>query len=256
MINIEKAKKAFKEYVKGYDINNPKIKSKISHIQRVAVMSRKIAQDLKLDEENTELAELIGLLHDIGRFEQVKRYNTFVDRISVNHGELGVKILFEDNKIRDFIEDDKYDETIKIAILNHNRAPEKMFFSSSIEELHSKIIRDSDKIDIMNILTFESKQVAWEKEDVDGDVIPEEIYREFIEENNINYKNIKTSADILVCNFAYIFDLNFEYSMKIIKKEEYLKKIYDRFDFRDVDTRERFKNVFEYSMKYLDELIG
>lgn len=26
MINIEKAKNAFKEYVKGYDINNPKIK--------------------------------------------------------------------------------------------------------------------------------------------------------------------------------------------------------------------------------------
>lgn len=93
MINIEKAKNAFKEYVKEYDINNPKIKTKISHIQRVVVMSRKIAQDLKLDEENTELAELIGLLHDIGRFEQVKRYNTFVDRISVNHGELGVKIL-------------------------------------------------------------------------------------------------------------------------------------------------------------------
>ena len=45
------------------------------------------------------------MLHDIARFEQVKRYHTFVDRNSVNHGELGVKILFEEGLIRNFIEE-------------------------------------------------------------------------------------------------------------------------------------------------------
>ena len=120
MIDIEKAKKAFKEYVKNYDSNNPKIKAKISHIQRVAINSKEIANTLKLNEENTKLAELIGLLHDIGRFEQVKRYNTFIDKTSINHGELGVQILFEDKIIRDFLEDNKYDKIIKTAILNHN----------------------------------------------------------------------------------------------------------------------------------------
>lgn len=70
-----------------------------------------------------ELAELIGLLHDIGRFEQIKRYNTFIDKNSINHGQLGVKILFDDNQIRRFIKDSKYDDIIKTAILNHNRSP-------------------------------------------------------------------------------------------------------------------------------------
>ena len=252
MIDIEKAKEAFKEFVKKYDSNNPKIKAKISHIQRVAINSKDIAKTLNLDEENTKLAELIGLLHDIGRFEQVKRYNTFIDKTSINHGELGAQILFEDKIIRKFLEDNKYDKIIETAILNHNRAPEKMIFNNSEEELHSKIIRDADKIDILNILTFEEKSVAWEKEDVDGDIISDDIYREFIESKNINYKDIKTSADIVVCNFAYIFDLNYEYSKRIIKDSDFLGKIYSRFDFRDMKTKEKFKDIFEVCLKSMN----
>ena len=252
MIDIEKAKEAFKEYVKNYDSNNPKIKTKIFHIQRVAINSRKIAQNLNLNEENIKLAELIGLLHDIGRFEQIKRYNTFVDKISINHGELWAKILFEDNKIRDFLEEDKYDKIIKSAIINHNKSAEEIVFNSKEEELHSKIVRDADKIDILNILTFEEKSVVWEKEDVDGDMISDDIYNEFINYKNINYKNIRTSADILVCNFAYIYDLNYEYSKSVIREKEFLSKIYNRFNFIDARTKERFKNIIKISLKYLE----
>ena len=252
MIDIKKAKLAFKEYVKNYDINNKKINLKIAHIERTSLRAKEIAKSLNLDEENIKLAELIGLLHDIGRFEQVKRYNTFVDRISVNHGELGVEILFKENKIRNFIDDNKYDEIIKIAILNHNRSPKDLIYSNEREKLHSKIIRDADKIDIMYVLTFEEKQVAWEKEDVESDKITTEIYREFFEDNCIDYKNMKTSADIIVANFAYIFDFNYNFSLRIIKNEDYLSKIYNRFKFKDNETNERFKNIFEYSMNYID----
>ena len=96
MIDIKKAKQEFKEYVKNYDIENPKIALKIAHIERVASIAKNIAESLKLPKEDVELAELIGLLHDIGRFEQVKRYNTFVDALSANHAKLGVEILFKE----------------------------------------------------------------------------------------------------------------------------------------------------------------
>ena len=114
-VNIEAAKQTFKEYIKNYNPEDEKIKLKIAHIERVSQIAKKLAEDLKLSQEDIELAELIGLLHDIGRFEQVKRFHTFVDKDSVNHGELGVKILFENSLIRHFIEDDKYDEIIKLA---------------------------------------------------------------------------------------------------------------------------------------------
>ena len=252
MIDIEKARVAFREYVKNYDISNKKINLKIAHIERTSSISRKIAEKLNLNEEEVKLAELIGLLHDIGRFEQVKRYNTFVDKISINHAKLGAEILFEENKIRDFIEDNKYDEIIKIAILNHNKSPKDLNYLSQEEELYSKIIRDADKIDIMYILTFEEKQVAWEKADVEKDEITDEIYREFFEDNCINYKNIKTSADILVANFAYIFDFNYNFSLKVIKDEDYLSKIYNRFNFKDDETNERIKKIYEYAIEYMN----
>ena len=122
MINREVALNAFKEYVTKYNPDDEKIRLKIEHIQRVAEIANNIANDLKLSQEDIDLAWLIGLLHDIGRFEQIRLYHTFNDGKSVNHAEMGIKILFENGMIRKFIEDKQYDEIIKKSILNHNKA--------------------------------------------------------------------------------------------------------------------------------------
>lgn len=103
----------FKNYVKDYNPNDPKIALKIAHIERVSQKARLISENLRLEEEDIRLAELIGILHDIGRFEQIRKYNTFMDKDSVNHAEYGVKVLFEDGLIRKFIIEDKYDNIIK-----------------------------------------------------------------------------------------------------------------------------------------------
>ena len=95
MVDVNNAKRVFKEYVSNYNLQDGKIALKVAHILRVSELSKKIATSLNLSEEDIKLAELIGLLHDIGRFEQVRKYNTFIDKISINHGEYGVKILFE-----------------------------------------------------------------------------------------------------------------------------------------------------------------
>lgn len=240
MIDILKAKKAFAEYVKKYDIKNDKIRLKIEHIERVSQIAKKLATKLELEEEDIKLAELIGLLHDIGRFEQLKRYNTFNDKNSINHGEFGVHILFnkKDGIIRNFIEEKQYDEIIEKAILNHNKdekdIPENL---TTRELLHTKIIRDSDKIDILNLLTFEKKETAWEKEDLSNDIINDDIYNEFMEKGRIDYGKRKSSADLLVGHFAYVFDFNFSESLKFIHEKRYFEKIYNRFEFNDKQTK-------------------
>ena len=196
-IDILNAKKVFKEYVKNYNPEDEKVKIKIAHIERVTQIAKKLAQDLKLSQEDIELAELIGLLHDIGRFEQIRKYHTFIDKDSINHGEYGVKILFEEGLIRKFLEDNQYDEIIKLAILNHNKADIEENLNEK-QKLHAKIIRDADKTDIFYILTVDDKKAIWESSDLSNDEISDEIYREFIEDKVINYKERKTSADILV----------------------------------------------------------
>ena len=251
-IDILKAKQIFKEYVKNYNPEDEKIKIKIAHIERVSQISKKLAENLKLSQEDIELAELIGLLHDIGRFEQVKRYNTFVDKDSINHGEYGVKILFEDGLIREFIKNDKYDRIIKLAILNHNKADIEKGLTKR-ENLHARIIRDADKTDIFSVLTTGDKEAIWEKADLSNDIITDEIYREFIEDKLINYKNRKTSADILVSHFAYVYDFNFKETLEVIRQNNYIDKLYKRFIFNDKETMKKFNNIYETAKKYLEE---
>ena len=74
-----------------------------------------------LSEEEQKLAYIIGILHDIGRFRQIKLYNTYSDQKSkISHAKLGTEILFDENKIYDFIDVRDYDSIIKTAILNHS----------------------------------------------------------------------------------------------------------------------------------------
>ena len=252
IIDIKEAQKAFKEYAKKYNPEDEKIKIKIAHIQRVARNSKRIAQNLKLSQEDIELAELIGLLHDIGRFEQVRLYHTFVDKDSINHGEYGAKILFEDGLIRKFINDDKFDKIIKLAIINHNRADIECGLTER-EILHAKIIRDADKTDIFSVLVSGDKKAIWEKADLSYDKISDEIYREFIEEKRINYKERKTSADILVSHFCYVYDLNFKETKQVIKKNKYIDKLYERFTFKDEETMRRFNEVYRLAKQQVED---
>lgn len=252
LIDMIEAKKAFKEYVKKYNPEDEKIKIKIAHIERVAENSKRIAENLNLSQEDIELAELIGLLHDIGRFEQVRLYHTFVDKDSINHGEYGAKILFEDGLIRKFIKDDKFDRIIKLAIVNHNRADIEEGLTER-ENLHAKIIRDADKTDIFTILISGDKKAIWEKADLSGDKISDEIYREFVEDKRINYKERKTSADILVSHFNYVYDLNFPETRKIIRDNKYIDKLYQRFKFNDAETMKRFNEIYRLSKEYIEQ---
>jgi len=245
MIDIQKAKKVLKSYVSNYDIKNNRIRVKIGHIERVAKIAKELAQSKQLAEEDIQLAELIGLLHDIGRFEQVKRYNTFNDKDSINHGKLGVEILFDQGMIREFIEDTQYDEIIRKAILNHNRNKNDMEVANDKELLHSKIIRDADKIDIIYMLSFEDKETAWGSSNIEKEKITDEIYQQFIEDKQINYSKRKTGVDVLVSHFAYVFDLNSNYALQMIKEKKYYDTIYQRFKFEEKETKERINQIYE-----------
>ena len=111
-MNIEAAQKEFLNYTEQFDTTNIKISNKVSHSIRVMELSKNIAENLNLSKEEIEIATLIGLLHDIGRFEQQTKYQTYNDLKSVDHGDLGVKILEENNYIRKYNDKPEYDKII------------------------------------------------------------------------------------------------------------------------------------------------
>lgn len=84
MIDIINAKKEFKKYVSNYNPEHPRVALKIAHIGRVTENCKMIAENIGLSEEEVNLAQLIGLFHDLGRFEQVRQADTFSDKDSRN----------------------------------------------------------------------------------------------------------------------------------------------------------------------------
>lgn len=252
MINKEKALKTFEKYVEKYNPEDEKIKLKKEHIQRVAKVAEEIAKSENLMDEDIDLAWLIGLLHDIGRFEQIRRYHTFNDGKSINHAEMGVKILFDEGLIKEFVEDRRYDELIRKAILNHNRARIESGLNEK-ELLHAKIIRDADKVDIFYSLTVYSKEAVWESPDLSDEIISDKIFQEFKEDKTIEYKDRVSHADGLICHFAYVYDFNFKYSLQIIYRNNYIDKLYKRHTFKDEETMKRYDEIYELAKKYVEE---
>ena len=104
VINRKNVINAFAEYVRNYDPSDEKIKLKIDHTYRVAGLCQSIAKSLNLSEADADIAWLLGMLHDIGRFEQIRRFGTFSDADSVDHAEFGADLLFKEGLIRKFAE--------------------------------------------------------------------------------------------------------------------------------------------------------
>lgn len=252
MIDIDKAYYEFDKYVSNFDPNNGRVKLKIDHIKRVASLSKKIAQNLNLTEEKVKLAQLIGLFHDIGRFEQIKTYGTFNDRCSVNHAKLSVEVLFNNNLIDNFKVDEKYKKIIQIAILNHNKGKidEKL---KGDELLFAKIIRDADKLDIYyTICNYDFKSIFW-YQNFDCGPISEAIIKNLKEDHFLDYSLIKTNSDQLPMFYAYIFDFNFDFSLKYLKDNKYLEKftnrVYDNFSNEVVKVQ--ITDILNFSNQFL-----
>ena len=249
MIDNLKARQVLKKYIEKYDFSNPRIKLKAAHIYRVADVSKQIATELKLTKEQIDLAELIGLLHDIGRFEQLRIYDTFSDRESINHAEMGVKVLKENNFIKEFCNDEKYYDIIFTSILNHNKYKiDETLKGETL--LQSKIIRDADKIDILNLLVFESFETLFKKKEIINEPITEKVLSTMLEGKQIERKYQKTSMDDWASNLGYIYDINFKPSFKILKEKGYADKIIDRTPTPEMEEIRKYINI------YIDEKIA
>ena len=187
-------------------------------------------------------------MHDIGRFEQVRLYDTFSDKISVNHGEYGVKVLFKDGLINKFKLSEKDKEIVKLAILNHNR--DKIQEGLDDEQLlYAKMIRDADKLDIYyTMCKYDFKDTFWYP-DFDCEEISDLIMNEFKNDKKVNYADIKNNADVIVIFYAYVYDLYFETTKNILKEKNYLEKFTEKVckNFKSEKIHTQVKEILEIS---------
>lgn len=252
-INLEKAKEEFIKYTEKYDLEDEKIKGKQQHSIRVMQASKKIAENLKLSQEEIELATLIGLLHDIARFEQYTQYKTFRDMDSIDHGDYGVEILEKD--MRKYIETDKYDNIIKVAIKNHNKYQIEDGLSET-EKLFSKIIRDADKIDIY----YESAEMFWKEKEkiIEESTITEDVIMQFKNGQQVKRKKEKrigNEINEIISVIAFMYDINFKPSFEILQTEDYINKILNRYNIKDEYTKRQVEEIRKIANNYIEQKI-
>lgn len=239
----KKIELTFDKYLAGYDKRKKQIKYKYYHSYEVEKLMNKLAKELKLSEEETKLAELIGLLHDIGRFEQIKKYGDCSDvKSGVDHADESCIYLFDEGHIRDYIEDNKYDAIIKDAIKYHN----KIVIDKKVKDKNlffAKMIRDMDKVDIYRVLYTEYKTTFNKNE------ISKKVYDSYYNHKLVDNNDRNTDTDEIFATLAFIYDINFKESLRILKDsnyiEEYLKSIKV-----NKDSQEEFdkfkKEIYDY----------
>ena len=149
-VDRQKVLDAFAAYIRPYDAQDPKVSLKIHHTYRVAALCEQIGRSIALEGTALDLAWLCGMLHDVGRFEQLRRFGTFDDSKSIDHARAGVQVLFEQGHIRDYLDDDSEDTMLRTAVEWHSayRLPDGL---DERTVMYCNILRDADKIDILRV---------------------------------------------------------------------------------------------------------
>lgn len=242
-MDFTKAKQVFADYLKSFDKDDDKIRLKIVHTYGVISCSEEIAARMHLSEEDVELAKIIALLHDIGRFEQLRLYNSF-DPGTMDHAAYGVEILFEDGMIKEFIEERTYDEIIKNAIAKHSD-----FQLEGIEDertlLHARLIRDADKLDNCRVKMEDSIETILDvsKEEVGRQEISEKVYEDCMAGKSVFSPDRKTKMDYWVAFVAYFNDINFRETLQIAKEKDYISGTIRRIPYTNEDTRQKMQEI-------------
>ena len=253
-----KAKEWFASYTANYDMQDPKIALKAVHTYHVAELCEKIAQSLSLDDDACLTAWLCGLLHDVGRFEQIRRYHTFSDADSIDHALLSIEILFGDEsddekkgRIREVLEDASRDDTIYQAVKYHSayRLPQELH---QTEKMFCDILRDADKIDIfrVNLETPMEDIYNTTTEELKNAFVTPEVLQAFHERHAVLRALKKTPVDHVVGHICLTFELVYPESRKIVRKQGYLDRMM-HFESKNPKTLEQFGQIREEMQRYL-----
>ena len=253
-IKIDRAHvmRTFQKYTDAYDASDEKIKLKIDHTYRVAALCEQIARAEKLPAADIELAWLLGMLHDVGRFEQLRRYGTFIDAESIDHAALGADILFGEKKaIRTYISEGTEDEVIETAVRVHSayRIPEQLPERTA---MLCHILRDADKIDILrvNVETPLEEIYNTTTEELRNACVTQAVIDSFYE-HHATLRSIKrTPVDHVVGHISLVFELVFNESVRIVREQGYLDKLM-HFESENPVTTAQFAELRAEMERYL-----
>lgn len=219
------------KYMKSFYTEDEEVQRGIlikeTHTGYVTANCVELAKYLNLNRHDVELAEIIGLFHDVGRFHQYSIYKTFNDADSEDHADLAIKVIDELDFFKKLSEKDF--DIVKFAIQQHNK---KEIAPSSDERkiLFAKIIRDADKLDIYRVLEpfFAQENADKMPNFIKGAQIADisdDFVEHFAKGEQADYREIRTNGDRKIVRLMWIYNVNYAWTMKKIVERGYIEKI-------------------------------
>jgi len=225
-------KKWIDEYINGYFTDDPVVNRAImlkkDHTLRVCRNIKMLGNKLNLSDTEMMLAEIIALLHDIGRFEQFAVYGTFLDAVSEDHAQLGLKMIRQ-HDLLPFCDGKEHDLVIS-AVANHNAAAlpgdkdaTTLFFI--------KLIRDADKLDIWKVVTDyygnqnRSRNKTLELDLSDAPEYSQRVVSDLNKQKIVRLNDLGTLNDFKLLQLSWVYDLNFSFSFVALLEHGYIDRI-------------------------------
>ncbi|MBQ8870859.1 MAG: HD domain-containing protein, partial [Alphaproteobacteria bacterium] len=213
------------EVVKDSLYHKSYVNEKIRHSLQVAGAGNGILRNEPYFQNKTaefiEITKIAILLHDIFRFNEVRFM--YENKPRIDHGTKGAEFLAQ---IPEF-----NNPLILLPVKHHGHMIEKFYededyTSIDNEQLKDQIehiifaVRDADKIANWQILTkeYENMRLVWlpypnDRTEKQG-IISDNVLESFINCEVVPHSYLKTNADCLVSVLAWLFDINYAYSIK------------------------------------------
>jgi len=216
---------------------------KRTHTGFVMKNAKAIAEGEGFSPEEREVAVAAALLHDTGRYEQLKRYNTFKDSDSVDHAVFSHDIVAERGWLNEVGVDEKgagveWKDAILKAVLYHNRRdlPEEIRdpLSTSTSSLHlmslaAHTVRDADKLDIFRVLEDQVAHTDWKSDsrafwNLAVSAPPNPVVVDCIEKGEpVDYQNIQSLSDFVLIQVGWMISgLQFATSRRLCRERGHL----------------------------------
>ncbi len=202
---------------------------KRDHSLRVAANCLYLAKALELEESEQAFVELIGLLHDVGRFVQFEKYQHFDDSTSEDHAALSMELISEQIFFK------ALDETEQVLLTEVIGGHNKISFSSKDSRtlMYGQILRDADKMDnwelVVSMLkrdgTFTLPTVSYNLPKLPA--ASEPVLKSIQAEKPVAKKDLQSLADFKLFLMSMVYDLNFKASFVWVTERQLIKKIYE-----------------------------
>lgn len=213
------------------------------HTGFVVQNAEAIADGEGFSAEEREVALAAALLHDTGRYEQLKLYNTFKDSDSIDHAVFSHDIVVEKgwlDQVKGVGVDVgvEWKDAILKAVLYHNRRdlPDEIdhplyTYTSSLHlaSLAAHTVRDADKLDIFRVLEDRVENTDWRGDtrafwDLAVSALPNPVVVDCIEKGQpVDYQNIKSLSDFVLIQVGWMISgLHFATARRLCRERNHL----------------------------------